>query len=51
MYSCTSAAVWLRANESGSSGSGSNTTRTFIPSFRIMSIPRNEAWIPAESPS
>ena len=43
IYSCNSDAVWLRANESGSSGSGSSTTRTFMPSFKIMSIPRNEA--------
>ena len=51
MNSRSSVALCLRANESGSSPSGRSTTRTLSPSRRIMSIPRREALMPAESPS
>ena len=39
------------ANESGSSPSGNRTTLTAMPSCKSMSMPRNEARMPAESPS
>ena len=44
-------AVFFRANESGSSPSGSSSTLMFIPSASSMSVPRMAAWIPAASPS
>ncbi len=42
-YSCTPAAPSRRAKVSGSSSGGSSTTRTFMPSPRIMSMPRSAA--------
>ena len=49
--SANSLALWLRANESGSSPAGRSTTLTFIPSSNNISIPRRAALIPAASPS
>ena len=49
--SMVSSVVCAFANESGSSPFGNKITFTFIPSSRIKSMPRNEALIPAASPS
>ena len=51
IYFTSSLALLLFANESGSSPSGNNKTRTLSPCSKTKSIPRNEALIPAASPS
>ena len=51
IYCFSSSVECLRAKESGSSPSGSNSTFTFMPSCSSMSVPRMAAWMPASSPS
>lgn len=51
IYFLKSAAVCLRANESGSSPSGSSNTLRFMPSDSNMSVPLKAACMPAASPS
>ena len=51
IYDFSSSVECLRANESGSSPSGSSSTLMFMPSCRSMSVPRMAACMPASSPS